>query len=48
MPIRILVVDDHALLRKGIRPQASTESYMQLVAEASTGREAVQHGVHEA
>jgi DNA-binding NarL/FixJ family response regulator len=42
MPIRILVVDDHALLRKGIRLLISAESDMQLVAEASTGREAVQ------
>ena len=42
MPIRILTVDDHALLRKGIRLLVSTESDMQLVAEASTGREAVQ------
>jgi len=41
-PIRILVADDHALLRKGIRLLTSTESDMQLVAEASTGREAVQ------
>jgi len=42
MAIRILVADDHALLRKGIRLLTSTESDMQLVAEASTGREAVQ------
>ena len=42
MPIRILVVDDHALLRKGIRLLISAESDMQLVAEGSTGREAVQ------
>ena len=41
-PIRILAVDDHALLRKGIRMLISTESDMQLVAEASTGREALQ------
>ena len=40
--IRVLAVDDHALLRKGIRLLISTESDMQLVAEASTGREAVQ------
>ncbi len=40
--IRILAVDDHALLRKGIRMLISTGSDMQLVAEASTGREAVQ------
>jgi chemotaxis response regulator CheB len=42
MPIRILVVDDHALLRKGIRLLTSAESDIQLVAEASNGREAVQ------
>src|ERR1700686_1300526 len=42
MPIRILLVDDHALLRKGIRLLTSAESDMQLVAEASTGGEAVQ------
>ena len=41
-PIRILTVDDHELLRKGIRLLISTESEMQIVAEASTGREAVQ------
>jgi DNA-binding NarL/FixJ family response regulator len=40
--IRILAVDDHALLRKGIRTLPSTESDMQLVAEASNGKEAVQ------
>ena len=41
-PIRILTVDDHPLLRKGIRLLLSTESDMQIVAEASTGGEAVQ------
>ena len=41
-PIRILAVDDHELVRKGIRLLISTESEMQLVAEATTGREAVQ------
>jgi DNA-binding NarL/FixJ family response regulator len=40
--IRILTVDDHALLRKGIRTLIGAESDMQLVAEASTGREAVE------
>ena len=42
MPIRILAVDDHELVRKGIRLLVSTESDMQLISEASTGREAVQ------
>jgi DNA-binding NarL/FixJ family response regulator len=42
VPIRILAVDDHELVRKGIRLLVSTESDMQLISEASTGREAVQ------
>jgi DNA-binding NarL/FixJ family response regulator len=40
-PIRILAVDDHALVRKGIRLMIGTEPDMQIVAEASTGTEAV-------
>jgi len=40
--IRVLTADDHALLRKGIRALIGAESDMQLVAEASTGREAVE------
>jgi DNA-binding NarL/FixJ family response regulator len=35
-------MDDHALLRNGIRRLIGAESDMQLVAEASTGREAVE------
>jgi DNA-binding NarL/FixJ family response regulator len=41
-PIRVLAVDDHALLRSGIRALIGAESDMQLVAEASTGRDAVE------
>ena len=40
--IRVFTVDDHALLRKGIRALINAESDMELVAEASTGREAVE------
>ena len=40
--IRVLAVDDHALLRKGIRALISAESDMEVVAEASTGRQAVE------
>ena len=40
--IRVLTVDDHALLRNGIRRLISAESDMQLVGEASTGREAAE------
>jgi DNA-binding NarL/FixJ family response regulator len=41
-PIRILAVDDHALLRGGIAALVATQSDMKLVAEASNGREAIQ------
>jgi DNA-binding NarL/FixJ family response regulator len=40
--IRILSVDDHALVRQGIAVLIGTQSDMTLVAEASNGREAVQ------
>ncbi len=40
--IRVLTVDDHALLRKGIRALLGAEPGMQLVAEASTGRQAIE------
>ena len=41
-PIRILAVDDHALFRKGIAMILANQPDMTLVAEASTGREAVE------
>src|SRR5215510_15062448 len=40
--IRILAVDDHELLRTGIAALLDVEADMQLVAEASNGREAIQ------
>lgn len=40
--IRILCVDDHPLVRKGIASILSNEADMELVAEASNGREAVE------
>ena len=40
--IRVLVVDDHPLVREGISRQIELESAMILVAEASNGREAIQ------
>jgi len=41
-PIRILTVDDHSLLRDGIAALVSTQPDMQVVAEASTGGEAIE------
>ena len=40
--IRILSVDDHALLREGIAALVASQSDMELVAEAANGREAVE------
>ena len=40
--IRILSVDDHALLRKGIAALVNAESDMKLIAEASNGQEAIE------
>jgi DNA-binding NarL/FixJ family response regulator len=40
--IRILTVDDHPLLRKGIAALVNAESDMKLIAEASNGQEAIE------
>jgi DNA-binding NarL/FixJ family response regulator len=40
--IRVLVVDDHPLLREGIAVLIDTQSDMQLIGEASNGREALE------
>lgn len=40
--IRILAVDDHPLLRKGIAALVNGETNMKLVAEASNGEEAIE------
>src|ERR1035441_2467460 len=39
--IRILTVDDHPLLRKGIAALVNAEPDLKLVAEASNGQEAI-------
>ena len=40
-PIRVLIVDDHAIVRKGIRALLAEVEYIQVVGEASNGQEAV-------
>jgi len=40
--IRILLADDHPVLRQGIQALAADESDMEFVAEASNGREAIE------
>ena len=42
LPIRILVVDDHPVVRQGIAVLVGSQSDMSLIAEASNGREAIQ------
>jgi DNA-binding NarL/FixJ family response regulator len=42
-PIRILLADDHHVLREGVRALAADEHDMEFVAEASSGQEAIQH-----
>jgi DNA-binding NarL/FixJ family response regulator len=39
--IRILTVDDHPLLRKGIAALVNAEADLKLVAEASNGKESI-------
>ena len=41
-PIRILTVDDHPLVRKGIAGLISVQADMTLIGEAGNGREAIQ------
>src|SRR5208282_2760048 len=40
--IKVLSVDDHALLREGIAAVVNAESDMKLIAEASNGQEAIE------
>jgi two-component system response regulator NreC len=41
--IRILICDDHTLFREGIRAILGTQPHLEIVGQASNGREAVEH-----
>lgn len=40
--LRILIVDDHAVVRRGVRALLETQSHWEVAGEATTGREAVE------
>ncbi|MCC7185807.1 MAG: response regulator transcription factor [Acidobacteria bacterium] len=42
--MRVLLADDHAIVRRGLRSLLETEPHMQVVAEAADGHEAVRLG----
>lgn len=41
-PIRILIADDHTVVRRGLQALIKTEPNMQIVGEAANGREAIE------
>jgi DNA-binding NarL/FixJ family response regulator len=41
-PLRILIADDHEIVRRGLRALLETKPYLVVVAEAITGRQAVE------
>jgi len=43
--IRLLLCDDHAMFRQGVRSILETEDDFRIIGEASTGREAVRHAL---
>lgn len=43
--IRVLIADDHPIVREGLRTLVSRQADMKIVAEAATGREAVEQCV---
>jgi DNA-binding NarL/FixJ family response regulator len=46
-PVRILVADDHDVVRQGLRALLETQKSWQVCAEAATGREAVERARRE-
>src|SRR5215510_13212663 len=46
-PIRILLVDDHAVMRAGLRMLIESRPGWQVVAEAANGRDALAAAAHE-
>ncbi|HYP20784.1 MAG TPA: response regulator, partial [Chloroflexia bacterium] len=40
-PIRVMLVDDHAVVRQGLKAFLATEAGIEVVGEASNGKESV-------
>ncbi len=40
-PIKIILADDHPIVREGIRARLSTQPNMKIVAEAENGKDAI-------
>jgi DNA-binding NarL/FixJ family response regulator len=47
MPLRVLIAEDHALVRAGIRALVESLSGVEVVAEAASGREAIELAARE-
>lgn len=47
-PIRVLIVDDHAVVRRGVRAFLETQPDIQVVGEAASGQEAIRQVLHHA
>jgi CheY-like chemotaxis protein len=41
-PIRVLIVDDHAVVREGVRAFLELQERMEVIGEAGDGREAIE------
>ena len=46
MSIKVLLVDDHNIMREGLKALLGSTDDIEVVAEAATGKEALQHAVH--
>ena len=44
-PVRIVIADDHEVVRKGLRALLESEPGLEVVGEASNGREAVERAI---
>jgi DNA-binding NarL/FixJ family response regulator len=42
MPLRILIADNHAVVRRGVRALLESQSRWEMTGEAASGREAVE------